>query len=98
MNLRSRAGSPCQGAAITGRSLQQGKFRSMRTKILAVGAVTAALALAAAGCSSGSSTPAPSSGGPGQRRHRGVRRAARDDSELHLPVYQQHVQQRRERV
>jgi peptide/nickel transport system substrate-binding protein len=64
MNLRSRAGSPGQRAVTIGSSPQQHRSRSRRARILAVGAVTAALALAAAGCSSGSSTPASSSGAP----------------------------------
>src|ERR1700691_4942583 len=51
MNLRSRAGSPCQGVAAIDRSPQQrGRFRSgLRRQTLAVGA-SVALALAAAGC------------------------------------------------
>ena len=52
MNLRSRAGSPCQGVAAIDRSPQQrGRFRSgLRRQTLAVGASVVALALAAAGC------------------------------------------------
>jgi peptide/nickel transport system substrate-binding protein len=62
MNLRRRAGSPCQGAATMGRSPRHlGRFRFRpRTRILAVGTAAEACALVAAGCSSSSS---PSSSG-----------------------------------
>jgi peptide/nickel transport system substrate-binding protein len=60
----ARAGSPGQGAAVMGRSPQQGRFRSrLRSKILAAGAAAAACAMVATGCSgsgpsSSGSTPA----------------------------------------
>jgi peptide/nickel transport system substrate-binding protein len=68
MNLRSRAGSPCQGvAAIARSSQQQGRFRSgVRSTRLAVGVGVVALALAAAGCAGSSSSTTgttPVSGG-----------------------------------
>jgi peptide/nickel transport system substrate-binding protein len=68
MNLRSRAGSPGQGAATIDRSPRQyGRFRfRRRSRILAAGAAAAACALVAAACSSSGPTPSgttPVSGG-----------------------------------